>query len=68
MSFHANLHLVAEGSLLAVAPREAALAVREVLDLVLVPIDWGREDTGVTLAWREASLGNPALTALLDCL
>ncbi|MBV8535835.1 MAG: LysR family transcriptional regulator [Alphaproteobacteria bacterium] len=68
MSFHANLHLVAEGSLLAVAPRSAAMAVREVLHLVLFPMDWGREDTDVTLVWREASLGNPALVALLDCV
>lgn len=67
MNFHANLRLAAEGSLLAVAPRSAALAVREVLDLVLVPVDWGREDTALTLIWREASLGNPALVALLDC-
>ncbi|MBK9607406.1 MAG: LysR family transcriptional regulator [Betaproteobacteria bacterium] len=67
MNFHANLRLAAEGSLLAVAPRSAALAVREVLDLVLLPIDWGREDTAVTLIWREASLGNPALVALLEC-
>jgi DNA-binding transcriptional LysR family regulator len=67
MSFHANLHLVAEGSLLAVAPRSAALAVRNVLDLVLFPMDWGREDTGVMLVWREASLANPALVALLEC-
>jgi DNA-binding transcriptional LysR family regulator len=67
MSFHANLHLAAEGSLLAVAPRTAALAEREVLDLVLFPLDWGSEDTAVTLVWREASLGNPALVALLEC-
>jgi DNA-binding transcriptional LysR family regulator len=67
MSFHANLRLAAEGSLLAVSPRAAALAVREVLDLVLFPMDWGREDTAVTLVWREASLGNPALVALLEC-
>jgi molybdate transport repressor ModE-like protein len=67
MSFHANLRLVAEGSLLAVAPRAAALAVRDVLDLVLFPIDWGRDDTALTLIWREASLGNPALVALLEC-
>jgi DNA-binding transcriptional LysR family regulator len=67
MSFHANLRLAAEGSLLAVAPRSAALAVRDVLDLVLLPMDWGREDTAVTLVWREASRGNPALVALLDC-
>ncbi|MBK7473916.1 MAG: LysR family transcriptional regulator [Betaproteobacteria bacterium] len=67
MNFHANLRLAAEGSLLAVAPRSAALAVREVLDLVLFPMDWGREYTAVTLIWREASLGNPALVALLEC-
>jgi DNA-binding transcriptional LysR family regulator len=67
MSFHANLRLAAEGSLLAVAPRAAAVAVRKVLDLVLIPIDWGREDTAVTLVWREASLGNPALVAWLEC-
>lgn len=67
MNFHTNLRLVAEGSLLAVAPRSAALAVRKALNLVLIPIDWGREDPAVTLVWREASLGNPALVALLDC-
>lgn len=68
MSFHANLHLVAEGSLLAVAPRSAARAVQQVLDLALFPIDWGHEDTAVTLAWREASLSNPALATLLECV
>ena len=67
MNFYANLHLVAGGSLLAVAPRSAALAMRKELDLVLFPIDWGREDAAVTLVWREAALGNPALVALLDC-
>jgi DNA-binding transcriptional LysR family regulator len=67
MSFHANLRLAAEGSLLAVAPRSAALALRDVLGLVLFPMDWGREDTAVTLIWREASLGNRALVALLEC-
>jgi len=67
MSFHANLRLAAEGTLLAAAPRSAALAVREVLDLSLFTIDWGREDADVTLVWREASLGNPALVAFLEC-
>lgn len=67
MSFHANLRLAAEGSLLAMAPRSAALALRDVLDLVLFPMDWGREDAAITLIWREASLGNPALVALLEC-
>jgi DNA-binding transcriptional LysR family regulator len=67
MSFHANLRLAAEGSLLAMAPRSAARAVRDVLGLVLFPMDWGREDTAVTLIWREASLGNAALVALLEC-
>jgi DNA-binding transcriptional LysR family regulator len=67
MSFHANLRLAAEGSLLAVAPRSAAAAVREVLDLVLFPVDWGREDPAISLVWREANLDNPALVTLLDC-
>jgi DNA-binding transcriptional LysR family regulator len=67
MSFHANLRLAAEGSLLAVAPRSAARAMREVLDLVLFPLDWGSAGTDITLAWREASLENPALVALLKC-
>lgn len=67
MSFYANLRLAAEGSLLAMAPRSAALAMRDVLDLVLFPMDWGREDTAVTLIWREASLGNRALVELLEC-
>jgi len=67
MSFHANLRLAAEGSLLAMAPRSAALALRDVLDLVLFPMNWGRESTAVTLIWREASLGNRALVELLEC-
>jgi molybdate transport repressor ModE-like protein len=67
MSFHANLRLAAEGTLLAAAPRSAALAMREVLRLVLIPVDWGREDTAVTLVWREASRANPALETLLEC-
>ncbi len=67
MNFYANLRLVAGGSLLAVAPRSTALAMRKELDLVVFPIDWGREDTAVTLVWREAGLGNPALVALLEC-
>lgn len=66
-NFHANLRLAAEGSLLAVAPRAAAMAERDVLDLVVVPMDWGRDDDDVSLVWREASLGNPALVALLEC-
>ena len=64
MSFHANLRLVAEGGLLAVAPRAAARAMREVLGLVLFPLERER-DNPVTLVWREASLGNPALVAFL---
>jgi DNA-binding transcriptional LysR family regulator len=67
MSFHANLRLAAEGSLLAVVPRSAALAVRDVLGLALFPMDWGQEDTPLILAWREAGCGNPALVALLEC-
>lgn len=67
MSFHANLRLVAGGTLLAVAPRAAAMAMREVLDLVLIPIEWSRSDAAVTLAWREDNLGNPALAAWLEC-
>lgn len=67
MSFHTNLRLVAEGSLLAVAPRSPALAMRDVLGLTLFPLDWGREDPAITLIWREARLANPALVALLDC-
>lgn len=67
MSFHANIRLAAEGSLLTVAPRAAAQALRDVLDLVLLPMDWGREDSAVTLVWRQASLNNPALVALLEC-
>jgi DNA-binding transcriptional LysR family regulator len=67
MSFHANLRLAAEGGLLAVAPRSAALAVRDALDLALIPLDWAREDTAVILVWREASRSNPALAAFLEC-
>jgi DNA-binding transcriptional LysR family regulator len=67
MSFHANLRLAARCDLLAVAPRSAALAVRVALGLVVVPMDWGREDTAVTLLWREAGLENPALAAFVEC-
>lgn len=67
MSFHANLRLVAGGDLLAVAPRSAALEMRAALGLTLLPLDWGGEDTAVTLIWREANLDNPALAAFLDC-
>jgi DNA-binding transcriptional LysR family regulator len=67
MNFHTNLRLVADGSLLAVAPRSAARAVRKTLGLSLFAMDWGREDPAVTLVWRKASLGNPALAALLEC-
>ncbi len=49
------------------AQRAAALAMRDLLDLVLMPIDWIRDDSAITLLWREASLGNPALVALLEC-
>lgn len=67
MNFHANLRLAAAGALLAVAPRSAALAAREALDLVLFPLDRERTDTAVTLVWREACLVNPALVVLLEC-
>ena len=67
MSFHANLRLAAEGALLAMAPRSAALAVRESLDLALFPIDWGRDDARLALVWREPNLANPALAAFLEC-
>jgi DNA-binding transcriptional LysR family regulator len=67
MSFHTNLRLAADGDLLVVAPRSAALAVRGALGLTLFAMDWGRELPAVTLAWREASLVNPALVAFLDC-
>ena len=67
MNFHANLRLVADGTLLAVAPRAPAMQMRKVLGLSLFPRDWGRSDPALTLVWREASLGNPALAALLDC-
>lgn len=67
LDFNANLRLVAEGSLLAVAPRSAALAARAALDLVVFPMDWEREDTAITLVWRQTSLANPALVALLEC-
>jgi len=67
MSFHANLRLAAKGGLLAMAPRSAARAERAVLDLVLFPIAWGREDPRIVLVWREANVANPALAALLEC-
>jgi hypothetical protein len=41
--------------------------MRGALGLSVIALDWGREDTAVTLAWREASLANPALVALLEC-
>ena len=66
-SFYANLRLAAEGSLLAVAPRSAALAERKVLDLALHPLEGSLADTALDLVWREASLGNRALVALLKC-
>jgi DNA-binding transcriptional LysR family regulator len=66
-SFHANLRLAAEGSLLAVVPRSAALAERDVLGLVLHPLEGSLPDTAVTLIWREASLGNRALAEFLEC-
>lgn len=67
MDFNANLRLAAEGTLLAVAPRAAALAMREALELVLVPLDWGHDDPAVTLIWRDASLSNLALATFLGC-
>ncbi len=67
MSFHANLRLVADGDLLAVAPRSAARAEKKALDLVLFELDWARDDTAITLVWREASTANAALLAFLDC-
>jgi DNA-binding transcriptional LysR family regulator len=67
MSFHSNLRLVSESGLLAVTPRSAALAMREPLALSVFTLDWGRDDSAVTLAWREASLTNPALVTLLEC-
>ncbi|MES1265052.1 MAG: LysR substrate-binding domain-containing protein, partial [Variovorax sp.] len=67
MSFHTNLRLVADGDLLAVAPRSAARAVREMLGLVQFAMDGEREMPAVVLAWREASLANPALAAFLAC-
>lgn len=66
-SFHANLRLAATGSLLTIAPRSATLAVQSMLDLVVVPIDWGAQSTDLSLVWREANLGNPALSAFLEC-
>jgi DNA-binding transcriptional LysR family regulator len=66
-SFHANLRLAAEGSLLAVAPRSAALAQRDALGLALHPLAGSLPDTAITLVWREANLGNRALVELLDC-
>ena len=67
MSFHTNLRLAAELDLLAVAPRSPANAIRDALQLSLIPLDWGHEESAITLVWREASLTNPALAALLEC-
>lgn len=67
MSFHTNLRLVAGSELLAVAPRAPAVAMRAALGLTLFPMDWLHEDTALVLVWREASLANPALGALLEC-
>ncbi|HEV8501572.1 MAG TPA: LysR family transcriptional regulator [Casimicrobiaceae bacterium] len=67
MNFHTNLRLAADGDLLAVAPRSAALAVRKALHLSVFAMDLGRELPALILAWREASLVNPAMVALLAC-
>ncbi len=67
MNFHTNLRLAAEMGLLAVAPRSPAAAMRHALKLTLIPLDWGSEESPITLVWREASLTNPALVALLEC-
>ncbi len=67
MSFHTNLRLAAEMGLLAVAPRSPASAMRHALQLSLIPLDWGQEESAITLVWREASLTNPALATLLEC-
>lgn len=66
-NFHSNLRLASGGSLIAIAPRSAALAVQAVLDLVVVPLDWGQQNTQLSLVWRQANLGNPALSAFLEC-
>lgn len=66
-NFHANLRLAATGSLLALAPRSATLAVQAMLDLVILPIDWGQQSTDLALVWRQANLCNPALSTFLEC-
>lgn len=66
ISFHTNLRLASEGSLLAVAPRAAAQAVAAVLDLVLLPVPLALKDGDIVLAWRTANADHPALAALLE--
>lgn len=66
IDFHANLRLVAEGDLVTLAPRSAAQAVADLLSLALLPAPLDTEPSEIVLAWRQASVGEPALDALLE--
>jgi DNA-binding transcriptional LysR family regulator len=67
LNFHANLRLAAQGGLLAVAPRSVFKTVASVLERLPIPVDWGDQDSGIVLAWRESSVRHPALAALQTC-
>ncbi len=65
-SFYSNLQLAAAGDLLTVAPEPAVRMFARALKLQIIPADWGAQDSGIVLAFRESSLGNPAVAALQD--
>lgn len=66
-NFHSNMRLAARSHLLAVAPRSAALSVKDALGLQLFPLDWSGGDEAISLAWRESSVSKPELAAFLEC-
>lgn len=66
-SFHSNLQLAAAGDLLTVAPESAVRTYELALKLKIIPAEWGEQNSGVVLAFRESSLGNPAVAALQNC-
>jgi DNA-binding transcriptional LysR family regulator len=66
-SFHSNLQLAAASDLLTVAPESAVRTYGQALKLKIIPAEWGEQNSGVVLAFRESSGGNPAVTALQNC-
>jgi DNA-binding transcriptional LysR family regulator len=66
-SFHSNLQLAGASDLLTVAPESAVLTYGQALKLKIIPADWGEQNSGVVLAFRESSGGNPAVAALQNC-